>query len=94
VVEGVGDHGLRVHAGGRVVVLGSTGPQFRRRHVGGIAYVYDPDGTFADRVNPTWWSSSLLDAEDRQWLADIVDRHHTETGSTVADATVASWGVP
>ncbi len=33
VVESVGDHGCEYMTGGRVVVLGPTGPQFRRRHV-------------------------------------------------------------
>ena len=32
VVEGVGDHGCEYMTGGRVVVLGETGPQLRRRH--------------------------------------------------------------
>ena len=32
VVEGVGDHGCEYMTGGRVVVLGRTGPQLRRRH--------------------------------------------------------------
>ena len=32
VVEGIGDHGCEYMTGGRVVVLGRTGPQLRRRH--------------------------------------------------------------
>ena len=34
VIEGVGDHGCEYMTGGRVVVLGPTGRNFRRRHVG------------------------------------------------------------
>ena len=34
VVEGVGDHGCEYMTNGRVVILGQTGAQFRRRHVG------------------------------------------------------------
>ena len=34
VVEGVGDHGCEYMTGGIVVVIGKTGPQLRRRHVG------------------------------------------------------------
>ena len=45
VVEGVGDHGCEYMTGGRVVVLGSTGRNFAAGMSGGIAYVYDPDGT-------------------------------------------------
>ncbi len=52
VVEGVGDHGCEYMTGGRVVVLGPTGRNFGAGMSGGIAYVYDPEGDFADRVNP------------------------------------------
>jgi glutamate synthase domain-containing protein 3 len=52
VVEGVGDHGCEYMTGGTVVVLGETGRNFAAGMSGGLAYVYDPDGTFAQRCNP------------------------------------------
>ena len=51
VVEGVGDHGCEYMTGGVVVVLGETGRNFAAGMSGGIAYVYDPDGDFADCCN-------------------------------------------
>ncbi len=51
VVEGTGDHGCEYMTGGTVVVLGETGRNFAAGMSGGIAYVYDPDGTFALRCN-------------------------------------------
>jgi glutamate synthase (ferredoxin) len=51
VVEGVGDHGCEYMTGGRVVVLGHTGRNFAAGMSGGIAWVLDPDGTFASRCN-------------------------------------------
>src|SRR5207237_8850423 len=51
VVEGVGDHGCEYMTGGRVVVLGPTGRNFAAGMSGGIAYVYDGDRHFEDRVN-------------------------------------------
>jgi glutamate synthase (NADPH/NADH) large chain len=51
VVEGVGDHGCEYMTGGVVVVLGETGRNFAAGMSGGIAYVYDPDGAFAERCN-------------------------------------------
>jgi len=51
VVEGTGDHTCEYMTGGVVVVLGATGRNFAAGMSGGIAYVYDPLGTFADRVN-------------------------------------------
>ena len=51
VVEGVGDHGCEYMTGGTVVVLGMTGRNFAAGMSGGIAYVYDEDGSFASRCN-------------------------------------------
>ena len=51
VVEGTGDHGCEYMTGGTVVVLGRTGRNFAAGMSGGIAYVYDDDGTFATRCN-------------------------------------------
>ena len=51
VVEGVGDHGCEYMTGGRVVVLGPTGRNFAAGMSGGFAYVYDPHGRLADRLN-------------------------------------------
>src|SRR5690242_9368099 len=46
VVEGVGDHGCEYMTGGKVVILGGTGRNFAAGMSGGVAYVYNVDGTF------------------------------------------------
>ena len=51
VVEGVGDHGCEYMTGGRVVVLGKTGRNFAAGMSGGIAYVLDAHGRFAQCCN-------------------------------------------
>jgi glutamate synthase (NADPH/NADH) large chain len=51
VVEGTGDHGCEYMTGGTVVVLGKTGRNFAAGMSGGVAYVYDEDGSFASRCN-------------------------------------------
>ncbi len=51
VVEGTGDHGCEYMTGGTVAVLGMTGRNFAAGMSGGIAYVLDEDGTFAQRCN-------------------------------------------
>jgi glutamate synthase (NADPH/NADH) large chain len=51
VVEGVGDHGCEYMTGGVVVVLGETGRNFAAGMSGGVAYVYDADGSFETRCN-------------------------------------------
>ncbi|MET9107737.1 glutamate synthase large subunit [Streptomyces zhihengii] len=89
VSEGVGDHGCEYMTGGHAVVLGETGRNFAAGMSGGIAYVVDLD---RDNVN----SGNLQAIEtpsdaDRQWLHDVVRRHHEETGSTVAEKLLADW---
>ena len=51
VVEGTGDHGCEYMTGGTVVVLGRTGRNFAAGMSGGIAFVYDDDGSFRERCN-------------------------------------------
>jgi glutamate synthase (NADPH) large chain len=51
VVEGTGDHGCEYMTGGTVVVLGKTGRNFAAGMSGGVAYVYDADGTFKSHCN-------------------------------------------
>ena len=51
VVEGTGDHGCEYMTGGTVVVLGPTGRNFAAGMSGGIAYVYDEDGSFTSYCN-------------------------------------------
>jgi len=53
VVEGVGDHGCEYMTGGTIVVLGDTGRNFAAGMSGGIAYVLDLKGDFAQRCNPS-----------------------------------------
>ncbi|MFP8961025.1 glutamate synthase large subunit [Streptomyces nanhaiensis] len=89
VSEGVGDHGCEYMTGGTAVVLGRTGRNFGAGMSGGTAYVIDLD---ADDVNPDIAGAvEPLDDTDRQWLHDVVRRHHEETGSTVAEKLLADW---
>ncbi len=53
VVEGNGDHGCEYMTGGTVVVLGQTGRNFAAGMSGGVAYVFDPEGQFAENCNRT-----------------------------------------
>ncbi|HEX8966793.1 MAG TPA: glutamate synthase subunit alpha, partial [Chloroflexota bacterium] len=92
VVEGLGDHGCEYMTGGRVVVLGPTGRNFAAGMSGGIAYVYDPDGTFPEHVNHEMVDLEPLEAEDRGWLLEIIARHRELTGSPLAGYILSDWG--
>jgi glutamate synthase (NADPH/NADH) large chain len=66
VVEGCGDHGCEYMTGGTVVVLGMTGRNFAAGMSGGIAYVLDEDGSFAQRCNTAMVQLEPLFAETEQ----------------------------
>jgi glutamate synthase (NADPH/NADH) large chain len=91
VVEGVGDHGCEYMTGGRVVVLGSTGRNFGAGMSGGIAYIWDPDGTFPAQLNPEMVDLEDCDEEDLSWLGETLARHLEETGSDVASRILDGW---
>jgi len=66
VVEGVGDHCCEYMTGGTVIVLGPAGRNFAAGMSGGIAYVYDEDGSFASYCNPAMVKLEPLLAEAEQ----------------------------
>ncbi|TNY34467.1 glutamate synthase large subunit [Thermomonospora catenispora] len=88
VVEGVGDHALEYMTGGRAVILGPTGRNLAAGMSGGIAYVLDLEPV---RVNREMVEIEELGDADREFLREIVERHLTETGSTVAERLLADW---
>jgi glutamate synthase (NADPH/NADH) large chain len=91
VVEGVGDHGCEYMTGGQVVVLGPTGRNFGAGMSGGVAFVWDPDGTFPALLNPEMVDLEECDEEDVTWLGGLLARHLDETGSAVATRILAGW---
>ncbi|HET7522623.1 MAG TPA: glutamate synthase large subunit, partial [Acidimicrobiales bacterium] len=91
VVEGVGDHGCEYMTGGRVVVLGPTGRNFGAGMSGGIAYVWDPRGTFGSNVNGEMVDLEDCDDDDVEWLGEVLRRHVDETGSAVGSRVLAAW---
>ena len=91
VVEGVGDHGCEYMTGGRVVILGRTGRNFAAGMSGGIAYVLDPTGTFAQRCNPGMVDLETLDDEDAELVQRLIRRHVDHTASANGQAVLDGW---
>jgi len=88
VAEGTGDHGCEYMTGGTAVVLGPIGRNFAAGMSGGVAYLLDPR---RHRVNTEMATLERLDGDDAALLRDLVERHHTETGSPVAAGLLADW---
>jgi glutamate synthase (ferredoxin) len=91
VVEAVGDHGCEYMTGGRVVVLGETGRNFGAGMSGGVAYVYDGDGTFPTRFNREMADIIPVDDEGAAELKQMISEHLKYTGSSKAKAILADW---
>ncbi|MGH2785171.1 MAG: glutamate synthase subunit alpha, partial [Actinomycetota bacterium] len=91
VVEGVGDHACEYMTGGRAVVLGKTGRNFGAGMSGGIAYVYDPDGSFPANVNTEMVDIEQIDDDEERWLRNVVEQHYVATRSGVAYLILADW---
>ena len=92
VVEGVGDHGCEYMTGGVVAVLGETGRNFAAGMSGGLAYVYDPDGTFVEDVNPGMVTCERsLDDRDEHLLRRLVENHLAYTDSARAEELLDDW---
>jgi glutamate synthase domain-containing protein 3 len=91
VVEGVGDHGCEYMTGGRIVVLGPTGRNFAAGMSGGIAYVLDEDGTFADRCNLELVDLEAVEPGDVHELSGLIEEHHLRTLSPVAARILRDW---
>lgn len=93
VVEGVGDHGCEYMTGGRVVILGEVGKNFGAGMSGGIAYVLaDDKEEFKAICNDEMIEfESLVDAEEIDFLKELVQNHLHYTNSPKARFVLDNW---
>jgi len=92
VVEGIGDHGCEYMTGGKAIILGTTGRNFGAGMSGGVAYVYDADGTFAEKCNMEMIELENVEAtKEVDELRGMIETHQSKTGSVVAERMLADW---
>ncbi len=96
VVEGIGDHGCEYMTGGLVAVLGRVGMNFGAGMTGGLAWVYDADGSFVsgERYHPEFITAegfSSVDAESQDSLKTLIEAHVERSDSGLAKAMLADW---
>jgi glutamate synthase (NADPH/NADH) large chain len=88
VVEGTGDHACEYMTGGTVVVLGETGINFGAGMTGGVAFVYDRNKKFIDRLNQELVIARRIDVDDdnegKLYLKKILTSYHNRTQSPKA----------
>jgi len=91
VVEGLGDHGCEYMTKGLVVVLGKVGRNFAAGMSGGIAYVFDPDQSFAGHLNRGMVEIEPMSDQDQTRVHELVRRHFDLTQSAVAWRILSGW---
>ena len=92
VVEGIGDHGCEYMTGGKAIILGKTGRNFGAGMSGGVAYVYDAAGDFAELCNMEMIELEKVHATaEVDGLKSMIETHQLKTGSTVAAGMLADW---
>ncbi|WP_373515442.1 glutamate synthase large subunit [Persicitalea sp.] len=91
VVEGAGDHGCEYMTGGVAIVLGETGRNFAAGMSGGVAYVWDKENDFKEKVNYEMVSVDTLSEEDEGILRQYIDKHFQYTTSNVAFQITQNW---
>jgi glutamate synthase (NADPH/NADH) large chain len=88
VVEGSGDHACEYMTGGTVVVLGETGINFGAGMTGGVAFVYDRQKHFIDRLNQELVAARRIDVDEdnegKLYLKKILVSYHNRTRSPKA----------
>ena len=96
VVEGVGDHGCEYMTGGTVIVLGQAGMNFGAGMTGGLAWIYDLDGTFMQRsrfhpdfIDPAMFEEAGLESQED--LRRLIVQHAEQSESSLAMAMLADW---
>jgi glutamate synthase (NADPH/NADH) large chain len=92
VVEGAGANACEYMTGGLVAILGATGDNFGAGMSGGMAFVYDEDGRFAERANPdsVIWRR-LASAHWEGVLKGLIEEHVRRTGSPRGADMLGHW---
>jgi len=92
VVEGLGDHGCEYMTNGLVVVLGKVGRNFAAGMSGGIAFVLDEKGDFAEkRCNIAGVDLEPVSEADAGLLHGLIFRHVEYTGSPRGKWVLENW---
>ncbi|GIL70387.1 hypothetical protein Vretimale_3573 [Volvox reticuliferus] len=94
VVEGAGDHCCEYMTGGCVIVLGSVGRNVAAGMTGGLAYFFDEDGSFCDKVNTEIVAvQRVITTAGEAQLKGLIQSHFERTGSVKAKALLSNWEV-
>ncbi|AXH15545.1 glutamate synthase large subunit [Malaciobacter mytili LMG 24559] len=95
VVEGTGDNACEYMTGGIIVILGPTGINFGAGMTGGLAFIYDDQKTFVDKMNQELIEAVRIDTDDtereRLYLKRLLVDYLNETGSEKAESILDNF---
>jgi glutamate synthase (NADPH/NADH) large chain len=92
VVEGCGANGCEYMTAGVAVILGAVGDNFAAGMTGGMAFVYDSDGDFAQHINDdSVIYQRLASAHWESICRELIAEHASETQSAFAARLLADW---
>lgn len=95
VVEGTGDSACEYMTGGIVVILGNTGINFGAGMTGGLAFIYDPEKAFIDKMNQQLIEAVRIDTDDTEreklYLKRLLSTYINETESELAEEIIENF---
>lgn len=93
--EGTGDHACEYMTGGVVIVLGDTGINFAAGMTGGLAFVYDKNREFIDKLNSELVVALRIDTDEmdevRHYLKRLLKTYQSETRSLKAKFIIENF---
>ena len=92
VIEGCGDNGCEYMTGGNAIILGSVGNNFAAGMTGGMAFVYDKEGTLPVRINleDVFYQQQMTNYWE-QFLLSKIEEHYNLTHSNHAKNIIDNW---
>jgi glutamate synthase (NADPH/NADH) large chain len=92
VIEGCGSNGCEYMTKGVAIVLGPVGDNFAAGMTGGMAFVYDTDGTFESNVNDDTVIYQRIRTPYWEGVArSLIQEHVKETQSRYAERLLIDW---
>ena len=92
VIEGCGDNGCEYMTGGNAVILGSVGNNFAAGMTGGMAFVYDKEGSLPVRINleDVFYQQQMTNYWEK-FLFSKIKKHFNLTNSNHAKNLIDNW---
>ena len=95
VIEGSGDHTCEYMTGGAVIVLGDTGNNFGAGMTGGLAFVYDKNKSFKNKINAQSVEISSLSnkvySDHQSFLLKLLKSYYKKTKSIHANNLINNY---